>query len=183
MRAGRVGGLCVVAGVRGVAGAQSQFWGQGFSPRGDKNRFVLPADFRPKVKAASDGERTLCIDKHHNHPCLVGFGTSYAETFEEQIDKEERNAIQRGEEFDRDVREAQLCGFATVSFDDSGRFVLPEHLGEQASIKEALYFHGGLRKFTIWSPEVLFSMVPDWDSAKSSCLAKMAEQAAKASRK
>jgi len=166
-----------------VAGAQSQFWGQGFSPRGEKSRFVLPADFRAKVKTASGGERVLCIDKHHKHPCLVGFGEAYAETFLEQIDKEEEKALKRGEDFDRDVREAQLCGFATMSFDESGRFVLPEHLGEQAGIKDALYFHGGINKFTIWAPDVLFAMGPEWDSAKSSCRAKMAELANKAARK
>lgn len=166
-----------------MAGAQSQYRGQGFSLRGEKNRFVLPADFRTKVKTASGGERVLCIDKHHKHPCLVGFGESYAETFREQIDKEEEKALRRGEDFDRDEREAQLCGFAIANFDESGRFILPDHLAEQAEIKDALYFHGALDKFTIWSPDKLFAMGPGWDSAKASCRAKMAEHAAKGARK
>ena len=166
-----------------MAGAQSQYWGQGFSPRGEKNRFVLPADFRPVLRNSSEGQRNLCLDMHHKHPCLVGFGESRAAGFEDQIAHEERVAIERGEPFDRDVREAQLCGFAVVSFDESGRFILPEYLSEQAEITDALYFHGGIKQFTIWSPAVLMAMGPEWATAKSSCRAKMAEHAAKASRK
>ncbi|MFM9937232.1 MAG: division/cell wall cluster transcriptional repressor MraZ [Novosphingobium sp.] len=166
-----------------MAGAQSQYRGQGFSPRGEKNRFVLPAGFRQTVRDASEGKRALCLDKHHNLPCLVGFGESYAAGFDEQIAHEEEIAIKRGEPFNRDVREAQLCGYDVVSFDESGRFVLPEYLGEQAGIADQLYFHGGIRKFTIWAPDVLFTMGPEWDSAKSSCRAKMAEHAGKGARK
>jgi len=51
-----------------VAGAPSNYWGQGFSPRGEKNRFVLPADFRATVKDASQGQRLLCLDRHHKFP-------------------------------------------------------------------------------------------------------------------
>jgi MraZ protein len=166
-----------------VAGAQSQYWGQGFSPRGEKNRYVLPADFRQTVRNASAGQRILCLDKHHKHPCLVGFGEARAEAFAGQIAHEERVAIERGEAFDADERAAQVSGFARVSFDESGRFVLPEHLGEQIAVEEALYFHGGIHQFTIWAPDVLFTMGPGWDSVKSSCRAKMAEYAAKAARK
>lgn len=167
----------------GVAGVPSNYWGQGFSPRGEKSRFVLPADFRATVKAASGDQRILCLDKHARHPCLVGFGLSRAESFADQIAHEEAVALQRGEDFDPDMRAAQLYGFIRTSFDESGRFVLPDHLGEQAAIGDALYFHGGGSSFTIWSPEVLFEMGPGWDSAKATCRALMAEAAAKGKRK
>jgi MraZ protein len=180
---GRVGSFCAIRGVRGVSGALSQYWGQGYSPRGDKNRFVLPADFRQTVKDASNGQRTLCLDKHHKHPCLVGFGESRALSFGDQIAHEERNAISRGEDFDVDERAAQLSGFARISFDESGRFVLPTYLGEQVNVGEELYFHGGTTQITIWAPEVLYTMGSGWDSVKSSCRAKKAEHAAKAARK
>lgn len=172
-----------MAGKRHVAGAQSQYWGQGFSPRGEKNRFVLPADFRQTVKDASRGQRMLCLDKHHKHPCLVAFGESRAESFAEQIAHEERIAIERGQPFDIDERLAQVAGFARVSFDESGRFVMPEYLGEQIEVSDGLYFHGGVHQITIWAPAVLFTMGSGWDSVKSACRAKMAEHAAKAARK
>ncbi|WP_147158512.1 division/cell wall cluster transcriptional repressor MraZ [Novosphingobium sediminis] len=166
-----------------MAGAQSHYWGQGFSPRGEKNRFVLPSDFRQTVREASKGSRTLCLDKHHKHPCLVGFGESRADSFAEMLAHEERVAIERGEPFDMDLRAAQIGGFARISFDDSGRFVLPEYLGEQAQVGDALYFHGGMHQITIWAPDALFAMGSEWDSVKSACRARMAEFTAKASRK
>ena len=47
-----------------------QYWGQGFSPRGEKNRFVLPTDFRSKVKESSGNNRILCLDKHAKLPAM-----------------------------------------------------------------------------------------------------------------
>ena len=158
-----------------VAGSPSNYWGQGFSPRGDKSRFVLPGDFRAAVLAASDKTPTLCLDKHFKLPCLVGFGLSRADAFAEQIAHEERVALGLGQAFDVDERAAQLYGFMRTKFDDSGRFVLPEHLAEQAQVDQSLYFHGGGTHFTIWAPDVLFTMGPGWDTAKATCRALMAE--------
>ncbi|WP_062786364.1 division/cell wall cluster transcriptional repressor MraZ [Novosphingobium capsulatum] len=166
-----------------MAGAPSNYWGQGFSPRGEKNRFVLPADFRATVKDASQGQRLLCLDRHHKFPCLTGFGLSRVETFPARIAREEEMAFKRGDDFDPDTRAAQLYGFLRASFDESGRFILPDHLGEQASVNDALYFHGGGEFFTIWAPEVLFTMDSGWGSAKATCRALMAEAAQKAKRK
>jgi len=166
-----------------VAEIPSSYWGQGFSPRGEKSRFVLPSDFRQSVTDASGGKRMLCLDKHHKHPCLVGFGLSRAETFMDQVAHEERVALERREDFDPDLRLAQLGGFARANFDESGRFVLPDHLGEQAGVADALYFHGGGVFFTIWAPEMLFEMGAGWDSVKASCRAHMADHAAKGKRK
>lgn len=163
------------SGVLRVTGVPSKYWGQGFSPRGEKSRFVLPADFRNTVRTASGDQRILCLDKHHKLPCLVGFGLSRAESFADQILHEERVALERGEPFDPDERAAQLYGFLRTTFDELGRFVLPDHLAEQAQVGEALYFHGGGSNFTIWSPDVLFAMGPGWDSAKATCRALMAE--------
>jgi MraZ protein len=165
------------AGGKRVTGGPSNYWGQGFSPRGDKSRFVLPTDFRPTVREASGNTPTLCLDKHHKLPCLVGFGLSRADSFAEQIRHEERIAIERGEPFDADERAAQLYGFLRTKFDDSGRFILPDHLAEQAQVGAALYFHGGGANFTIWAPDVLFTMGPGWDSAKATCRSLMADAA------
>ncbi|MFM9597664.1 hypothetical protein ACKI1O_51170, partial [Streptomyces scabiei] len=83
---------------------------------------------------------------------------------------------------DPDVRAAQLFGFVRTSFDESGRFVLPEHLAEQAEVGDALYFHGGGTNFTIWAPDVLFAMDAAWDSVKASCRANMAETLGRSTR-
>jgi MraZ protein len=161
-----------------VAGGPAKYWGHGFSLRGEKNRFVLPADFRTTVRNSSDGQRTLCLDLHAELPCIVGFGLSRIDEFEAQIEREFDMAKALGDKsFNRTTREGQLYGFTPVSFDESGRFVLPEHLGSSRDVGEALYFHGGGSSFTIWSPERLLALTDGWESAQASCRALMAETA------
>ncbi len=152
-----------------MASAAQGYYGNGFSPRGEKDRYVLPGDFRAAVLTASANQPILCLDTHHQLPCLVGFGLSRADGFADQISHEERIALERGEPFDREERGAQLYGFVRSKFDDSGRFILPDYLGEAISVDKALYFHGGGSHFTIWAPDVLYTMGPGWDNAKRKC--------------
>lgn len=147
------------------------FSGQAFSPLGDKGRFVLPPLFRSAVKESSDG-RVLCLDKHPRFTCLVGFGLSRLPELDAQLDREEDRA---GPDFDRDTRAQQLFGFARVPFDDSGRFVLPDHLRMLAGIDNALFFQGGGRNFTIWNPAELMKMDDAWAAAKAACAQFQAE--------
>ncbi|MGN6500255.1 MAG: division/cell wall cluster transcriptional repressor MraZ [Tsuneonella sp.] len=149
-----------------MAGATfSGYSGQGYTPAGDKGRYALPPLFRGAVKDSSDG-KTLCLDKHARFTCLVGFGLSRVNELEAQLDREEDRAAA---DFDRDTRAAQLFGFARVPFDDSGRFVMPEHLRQLANIEGGLFFQGGGRSFTIWNPAELMKMGDDWAAAKAAC--------------
>ncbi|MBA4087781.1 MAG: division/cell wall cluster transcriptional repressor MraZ [Novosphingobium sp.] len=169
-------------GVSSVAGGPVNLVGQGFSPRGEKGRFVLPADFRSDIYAASANQRILCLDKHPRLPCLTGFGLSRLDELAAEIDREEEKRLRLNQDFDRDMAEAQAYGFTRVSFDESGRFVLPEYLSELGQVEDGLYFHGGGRQITIWNPQILFEQGDGWASAKAGCRAKMAE-AAKGKRK
>lgn len=165
-----------------VAGGPVNLVGQGFSPRGEKGRFVLPADFRADIHAASSNQRILCLDKHPRLPCLTGFGLSRLADFAAEIDREEEKKLRLGLDFDRDMAEAQVYGFYRASFDESGRFVLPDYLSELGEVEDGLYFHGGGRQITIWNPRKLFEQGAGWEGAQAGCRAKMAE-AAKGKRK
>lgn len=154
------------------------FSGQAYSPAGDKGRFVLPPLFRKAVKDSSDG-RVLCLAKHPEWACLVGFGLSRKSELEAQLDREEELAYRAGRAFDRDTRASQLFGFVELPFDDSGRFVMPEHLRNLGRIGEGLYFQGGGRFFTLWNPEELEKMSDDWASAKAACASFLADNGAK----
>ncbi|MFC4294597.1 division/cell wall cluster transcriptional repressor MraZ [Novosphingobium tardum] len=147
----------------------------GFSLRGEKDRFVLPPAFRKLVRDASDGQRVLCLAKHDRWPCLTGFGLSRIDEFADQIDREEGAALARGVEFDRDLRATQLYGFSEVPFDESGRFVLPEFLGQLGEIAGQAFFQGGGPFFTIWNPEALMAMGSGWEAAQAGCRALAAE--------
>ncbi len=151
--------------------AQSAFTysGQGFSLQGDKGRFVLPPQFRKTVKESSEGAKTLCIAKHERWKCLAGFGLSRKNDFEAQLDREEELAAKTGRMFDRDLRSMQLYGFTEVPFDDSGRFVIPEHLMKLAGLGDQLYFQGAGAFIMIWSPEELSRMGEGWEGAQAAC--------------
>lgn len=163
-----------------MAQAAFTYSGQGFSPRGEKSRFVLPAGFRKTVRESSQGAKTLCIAKHERWNCLIGFGLSRKDEFEAQLDREEDLAARGGKDFDRDMRSMQLYGFSEVPFDDSGRFVIPPHLETLAGFGDQLYFQGAGAFFMIWSPDVLGAMGAGWEGAQAACTSLAAETAAKA---
>ncbi|KPP90466.1 division/cell wall cluster transcriptional repressor MraZ [Erythrobacter sp. HL-111] len=156
--------------------AFSGYNGQAFSPAGDKGRFVLPPTFRKAVKESSGGARTLCLAVHDKYDCLVGFGLSRIEELHQQLEREEERAIRLGQgDFDPDVRAQQLFGFEQIPFDDSGRFVMPEHLKDLGKIGDALYFHGAGRFFFAWNPDELARMDASFKGAQATCRALMAK--------
>jgi len=146
------------------------FSGQGFSPKGDKDRFVLPAAFRKAVTESSAGKNLLLVSKHATWPCLIGYGLSRREGLLAQIDREEEMASRAGQPFDRDMRYFQLFDDVEIGFDNSGRFVIPAHLRKLAGIGEAIYAQGAGPFFTLWAPEVLSQQDgPQWASAQAAC--------------
>lgn len=152
------------------AGKPITYSGQGFSLIGEKGRFVLPPDFRKAVRDSGDGERVLCLAKHTRWKCLIGFGLSRVAEFEAELDREEGIALERGQDYDRDMRSAQLYGFAKVPFDDSGRFILPERYFKLGGLTESAFFQGGGKSFTIWNPDELARMGAGWEDAQEACL-------------
>jgi MraZ protein len=155
--------------------------GQAYSPAGDKGRFVLPPAFRKAVKESSEGAKTLCLASHDKFECLIGFGLSRIDTLHKKLDDEEERAIRLGlSDFDRDVRAQQLFGFEQLPFDDSGRFVMPDHLRDLGKVGEGLYFQGAGDFFFIWNPAELARMDDGWRGAKAACAKLMAEVQTKA---
>ena len=167
----------------GVAAAGA-YNGQAYSPIGDKGRFVLPPAFRKEVKAASGGSKTLCLMVHDRFDCLVGFGLSRIDKLNDQLDREEERAIRlQLNDFDRDVRAGQLFQFEQIPFDDSGRFVMPEHLKELGMVEDGLYFQGAGDFFFVWNPAELARMDSSWKGAQATCKRLVAEAEAKAAAK
>ena len=151
--------------------------GQGFSLRGEKGRYVLPPAFRNAIAPDADAPRVLCVAKHDRWPCLSGFGLDRTASFEDQLDREEENAVRRGQEFDRELRSTQLWSFTEAPFDASGRFILPDHLAELCAIDDGICFLGGGRFFTLWAPGELYSMGAGWEGQQA--IARKQEQDAR----
>jgi MraZ protein len=163
-------GLFQRRGIGGVTGKPVIYSGQGFSPKGDKDRFVLPAAFRKTVTESSEGKGLLLVSKHDKWDCLIGYGLSRREGLMAQIDREEEMAARASQPFDRDMRYFQLFDCAEISFDGSGRFIIPAHLRALGGIGDAIYYQGAGPFFTLWSPEVLARQDgPQWASAQAAC--------------
>lgn len=152
-----------------MEGKRVRYNGQGFSLRGEKDRFVLPPDFRKALKDSGDGRKELCLQLHADLPCLVAFGPSREAELDAQLDREEENALRRNEPFNRQLRASQLFGFLRVPFDDSGRFVLPPRFVKGANLADRLYFQGAGSDFLIFNPEELAKLGADWRHAQLAC--------------
>ncbi|MXO88949.1 division/cell wall cluster transcriptional repressor MraZ [Altererythrobacter aestuarii] len=161
-----------------VTQAVAGFSGQGFSLRGEKDRFVLPPEMRNPIAEASD-ERVLCVGKHDSWPCLVGFGSDRIARFDEILAQQQEEARQNGDKFDRAIRSGRLWSFKRHSFDASGRFVLNPSSVKLGKIEDKLYFHGVGDVITIWNPDILMGLGDDFDFFKIYCEQEMAEAAAK----
>jgi len=165
-----------------VAQRPAGYRGQGFSLRGEKDRFVLPPLFR-KVFAELGDEGVLCVAKHHSYPCLTAFGPSRTDTFEDILDKEEENAVRRDLDFDRDLRSTQMWTFTEVPFDKSGRFILPTRFCKVGGIGENICFLGGGQFLTMWDLDRLGQMGGGWQDQYELCLAEAEDAHAKAASK
>ncbi|MFC0202722.1 division/cell wall cluster transcriptional repressor MraZ [Novosphingobium soli] len=168
-----------------MAGQPYIYSGQGFSLLRDKNRFVLPNVLRSTVRDSS-GKDMLCIAKHAEWKCLVGFGLSRVDEFEAQLDSEQARADAAGAAFNRDLRAMQLYNFQQVPFDGSGRFTMPEALASLAGLEDQLFFQGiGRSGVLIWNPDELYrrSDDPGFEAAIATCRSLQAAELAKASKK
>lgn len=130
---------------------------------------MLPPDFRKALKESGEGRKELCLQLHPDLPCLVAFGLSRELELDAQLDREEENALRRGEPFNRQLRSSQLFGFLKVPFDDSGRFVLPPRFTKGAQIADRLYFQGAGADFLIFNPDELMKLGDDWRHAQLAC--------------
>ena len=135
--------------------------GSGISAIDDKGRLSVPAFLRKDLISSSDG-RTLCLGKHEKWDCLVGFGLSRKIEMLAEIDKEEANAIARSEPYDRDAAGARkFSSLQELSFDASGRFVLPPMLQAIGGLKDNVIFHGIGKVFCLWEPKALLETTSD----------------------
>lgn len=132
--------------------ATDDYRGIGFSGVDSKWRFTLPVDLRRRVKSGS-GENVLFINMAADTPYLTGFAQDYLTDLRERIIADEQAARQRGEAFDRHRRAVEsVSGVESVTFDEGGRFSLPDDVKELMDIGDCLFFVGAIWSFEIWSP-------------------------------
>lgn len=158
--------------------AADDYHGSGFSGVDSKLRFTLPVDLRRRVKAGSGDANTLFINMTPDLPCLTGFGEDHLADMKSEIVADVAAARARGEGLDRHRRAVDMvAGVERVTFDDGGRFSLPDEIRELMGIDDCLYFVGAIWTFEIWSPERFLAAGHGSEIARIRCRKAMAEWA------
>lgn len=121
----------------------------------EKGRLAIPADIRSVVDQSSGG-RYLCLAKHDEYPCLIGYGRSHRHELMQEIEREQDRMTALQQPFDRNraIRE-KFSVVQEVIFDASGRFVLPPIIKKMGQLQDKAFFHGFGPKFCIWNPDLL----------------------------
>jgi len=145
------------------------FSGQDFSLQRDKNRFVLPPQFRKTLKALGADVLKMTLVKHDRWDCLKAKPVGQAGQLREELREERALAAQSREAFDADRKAIDAFTYEEVPFDGSGRFILPDVLCAVANIDDQIYFQGGGDFFLIWAPEEMYRMDESWRHHQTIC--------------
>jgi DNA-binding transcriptional regulator/RsmH inhibitor MraZ len=120
----------------------------------DKQRFTLPVDLRRRVKAGSGDHNVLFINLTPELTCLTGFGEDHLNNMRGEIEAEVIAARARGESLDRHRKAVEaVASVERITFDDGGRFSLPDEIRELMGVEDSLWFVGAIWTFEIWAPQ------------------------------
>jgi MraZ protein len=157
--------------------AADNYHGSGFSGVDSKLRFTLPVDLRRRVKAGNAAEQNLLfINMTPDLPCLTGFGEDYLSEMKADLEAEVSAARALGQSVDRHRRARDLvAGVERITFDDGGRFAIPDEIREMMGIEDCLFFVGAIWTFEIWSPERFLASDHGSEIARVRCRKAMAE--------
>lgn len=111
-----------------------------------KGRVSLPADFRDLLSTVDDS-RTFYIFPSPKHHALEACDKTFVENLVAQI--ENQTAMFSDEE---DRMSSLLGSMRRVSYDSTGRFVLPDDFADDVGIGDSARFVGVGGRFTIWNP-------------------------------
>jgi MraZ protein len=141
--------------------------GPAFTAMDGKGRFSIPAAMRHIVQASSGGQNRLCLAKHEEYRCVIGFGHSYQQALRADIDREEQVALARGESYSRAAAMQRKFGLLEdVPFDDGGRFFLSPFLKKLCGIDDVVFINGSGDYFELWNPHVIMATDGVYDALK-----------------
>jgi MraZ protein len=137
----------------------SAFLGSALTTIDLKGRMAIPASFRNPLIYGSRGESIAVFSFNAEGQCLQGSGTERLDSLLAQMRRREELANEQGEAF-----RTELFGgprFNTtfrISFDGSGRLVLPRMLVAMANIQKHVFFSGNGTDFSVWGVEHLLAL-------------------------
>ena len=134
--------------------------GSGVSTLDAKGRTTIPAELRDTVQISSDANM-VCLSRHVNLPCLIGFGRTERQKLRTDIESQWQAAIARGADFDREIAGVSASSIFETAFEPSGRFVLQPMLRHFGQLHDRAFFFGTVTHFQLWNPDVFLAQAPD----------------------
>jgi MraZ protein len=121
-----------------------------------KGRLSIPAFIRGVVERRSDA-RAIIIAPHEVDPCLIAYDRGYARNL--FIENERRRLLEEsnasGDNVGHFRRARRTFGLTEdVSYDPSGRIILPPMMRRKGRIEDLALFVGVGGTFEIWNPQV-----------------------------
>lgn len=137
----------------------SAFLGSALTTIDPKGRMAIPANFRNPLIYGSKGESIAVLSFNTEGQCLQGSGTARLDSLLLQMQQREEMANAQGEEFRTEVfGGARFTTTFRITFDGSGRLILPKLLVAMARIDKHVFFSGNGTDFSVWGVEHLLSL-------------------------
>lgn len=121
-----------------------------------KGRLSIPSFIRGVVERRSDA-RAIIIAPHEVDPCLIAYDRGYARNLYAEIER--RRLLEESQSGGDDAvhfrRARRTFGLTEdVSYDPSGRIILPPMMRRKGRIDDLALFVGVGGTFEIWNPHV-----------------------------
>ena len=141
-----------------------------------KGRVAIPHALRAVIEANS-GQRLLLIGDHQQFPCMIAYDRNWSRLLYDRVEREHELARAAGEKVDRS--NSGLHNFANVdevTFDEAGRFILPEYVMFRAKLDDVAFFAGDADTFQVWNPKILLDTPEVEEGLRDRCRWLMAKR-------
>jgi MraZ protein len=129
-----------------------------------KGRVAIPASMRAVLERNGDS-RAFTLAIHARDACLIGYDRSWSALQHDRLEREEARERDAGRDFDYHNAFRRAFGTAEeLTFDSSGRFILPAFYRQKASLEDLALFIGTGNTFELWNPRRLLE-TPGIDEA------------------
>jgi MraZ protein len=150
-----------LSGGDGAEVAGQKFRWHGLSLVDLKGRLSVPAAYRQTIEARGGG-RDILMSKHTDAPCITCYDRLYEDERDQELKEQRKIELGRGDDKSASRRQRGIYATtASLSWDPSGRVVLPEFLKDRAGIGTAALFVGAGDTFEIWDPQTALAQEED----------------------
>jgi MraZ protein len=131
------------------------FRGKALNAVDAKGRLSVPAFVRSVIERRSE-DRIIVVGAHEALPCLTAYSPAYGEELLDELNDRRRVDQDRGSNMAEHYQRAhRLFSMADdVSYDPSGRIILPGFTRDKARITDLALFAGVGPNVEIWNPYV-----------------------------